>query len=200
MHSQRGIAAVLLSGTLAVAAAAGAAWVFWPGLPDPAVADRDGLFRWLVLRDLSNESPETQTLLAQRLEDEFSEGLDWESVGGKLDETQRTRLWGNILVLIEPWLKAKMEHYFALASAERGAYVDRFIDTISAWRGADSLRPEQGHNPDGGGGIVSVVFEETEKWKKQADPQRRERISQFLLAVQARWLLRNLRQLAPAGD
>src|SRR5690606_20551307 len=39
-------------------------------LPDPEHADREGLFRWLVTRDLSQEGADLRRLLVARLERE----------------------------------------------------------------------------------------------------------------------------------
>ena len=62
--NRRGILWLLVLVAL-VAAGIGTAIPFLqPRLPDPAVASRDELLRWLVARDLAKESPQTQSCSA----------------------------------------------------------------------------------------------------------------------------------------
>jgi hypothetical protein len=170
----------------------------WPRLPDPAVANREGLLRWLVTRDLGREPIEVQQVLARRLEEEFQEGLDWESTATRLSEPQRQRLWDNILVLLEPWFMEKVDRYFTMAAQERLAFLDRLIDMFTAWRGLDTLRPGvtgAAKPPKAEGGLLGALLGQVDQWQTSAEPQQGKRIGEFLLALQMRWLWRQL----PAG-
>ena len=190
MRSHRGILVLFVSVALLAAGGVAASVWLWPGLPDPAVADRDGLLRWLVARDLSAESAETRRTLALRLDDEFSSGIDWQETTGQLDDAQRQRVWENILVLLEPWFMEKADVYAQLDDAKRPEYVDQLIDSIAIWQGADSLQPQGNAATDQPEGLLSILFEQVEQWQQDADPQRRERIGQFLLAIKKQWALR----------
>lgn len=173
---------------------------FWPRLPDPAVADREGLLRWMVARDLNAEPAETRGTLARRLEEEFGSEVDWEAVAEELDESQRRRLWENIVVLLEPWFMDKVDRYFNLAVADRCAYVDRLIDKLVVWQGAESLRPRSAGHGDGQGGLLEALCAQIERCKQRARPARRKQISQFLMVVQTRWCTRKLQQLISVPD
>jgi len=189
---RRGILVVVALAILPVGTAVVAVPLFWPRLPDPAVADRDDVFRWLVVRDLGKESADTRLVLVRRLEEEFSTEFDWQNAGKGLDEAQRRQLWKNVQLLIGPWLLDKTDGYYMLAVTERPAYLDRLIDTITVWQGIDSLRPKQTDTSDEQGGLIAALLDQTERWKQQATPHRRSQIDRFIVAVQARWLLRNL--------
>jgi len=102
--------------------------------------------------------------------------------------------------LLEPWFMDKADHYFTLAGSERAAYLDRLLDKVAALRGVESLFPGQQKPtklPGQQATLVGVLLDQVEKWKAAADPQRRERISEFVAAVQMHWLMRELR-LSPA--
>lgn len=195
MRQPRGTLAVAL--LLAGASIAGAAaWLVLPGgPPDPRTADRDGLLRWIVTRDLSRESPETRRVLAVRLDEEFAGGIDWEATSQRLDDSQKERLWDNVRVLIQPWLAAKVDGYFVRPEAERETYVDEVIDRLQTWRGAEGLRPPAeevvGASVDEAG-LLEVLTEEIEGLKGRAEPARREQIAEFQLALQSRWLDRTV--------
>ncbi len=184
--------------SLGVACAVAIPYFYWP-LPDPAVADRDGLFHWLVARDLGLEPVETRLVLAQRLEEEFRTGIDWEETAAQLDSPQRQRVWDNIVLLLEPWFMDKRDRYFELAGAERSAYLDELLDTFAAWRGVDLLRDPQAAD-DGSSttdhGLLGVLVEQMDHWKEGAELPQRERTDRFFLAIQSRWLMRSLKQYA----
>jgi len=189
--------ALMLAGGGALATVA----VLYPSLPDPAVADREGLLRWLVLRDLEAESLETRRVLAQRLEEEFRGGIDWSTTSDQLSKSQRRRVWVNVLNLLEPWFMAKTDNYYQLTAAERPAYVNRLLDTLGAWRGAAGLVAES--TPSDGNAelrpsLFATLLERVEQWKQRAKPEQRQRIEQFVTVVQTQWLLRTLQQLTPA--
>jgi hypothetical protein len=162
----------------------------WPRLPDPATADRDGLLRWLVTRDLGQEPFETRLVLARRLEEEFSGKIDWAAVGRNLDGQRRDRLWDNVLLLLEPWFADKVDGYFRLQEPQRPAYLDQTLQLIENWKGATALSPEdsaaspQARRP----GLIEVVVERIGRWTESVTPQRRQQVREFLLAVQSRWL------------
>ncbi len=191
---------------LALAAALGvtvtaAVQMYCYRLPDPASADREGLIRWLVMGDLCNEPLDVQRTLASRLEEEFSEDIDWEATADQLDSVQRERLWQNVLVLLEPWFDEKVDAYHALPLAERSAYVDRLLVTIGVWSNIESLRADsaaEGEPKESSSGLLAVLASKTEQWKQRAEPERRQKMSQFILAVQCRWLVRRMSGDLPA--
>ncbi len=200
MRGYRGILSCVTAAALLGAALLAVAALLWPRLPDPAVADRQGLLRWLVTRDLNAESAETRRTLARRLEEEFHKGFDVDTAEG-LEPAQRKQLWDNIVLLLEPWFMDKTDRYFQLETAQRNAYLDELIDMMTAWRDVDALRPQEAaaaDSPAEAGALLSALFDQVTKWQERAEPQRREQIQQFLLAVQMRWLIRGFQRAAPS--
>jgi hypothetical protein len=74
IHIRWLLPAVILSTIGLCAVLAWRSWAF--SLPAPERADRDGLFRWLVLRDVPQEPWSTQLALVDRLEQEVERGVD----------------------------------------------------------------------------------------------------------------------------
>jgi hypothetical protein len=190
--NRRGILWLLALAAL-LAAAIGAAVPFLaPGLPDPAVASRDELLRWLVTRDLAQESPSTRLALVERLEQEFRSSMDWDAFDAKMTEAQRKRLWSNIPLLLGPWLSEKASVYAQLPERQRPQFIDGVIDSLLAWRGVDRLQAR--HSSDASPGrsrsLLAVLLEQVEECKRNAEPQQRDRILQFLGALQVRFLMR----------
>lgn len=161
-------------------------------LPDPRTADRDGLIRWIALRDLSQEPAETRRLLAQRFEEEFREGGDWGAAKDRLSPAQRERVWDNVLQLLEAWLELKVDRYAELAQNERLAFIDSTIDTVRAWKGIGALRGEETASSETAKKppLLLILLERMDHWKGKLDPDRRQRISQFVADLQVRWVQR----------
>ncbi len=189
MFASGGMAAVLVATVFGF---------WWPGLPDPATADRDGLLRWLVSKDLDQEPYETRQTLARRLEKEFGGEIDWAGVGAASTNEQRQRLWNNVLVLLEPWFADKVDGYFQLPEAKRPAFVDQTLQRIEDWKGATVLSPGGPAVPAGEQqpGLMELVVRRIGQWTESATPERREQVREFMLAIQVRWLRRAL--LGPA--
>jgi len=195
LRNSRGVlTAVVLVAVLAASVSAAYLLFPWP-LPDPKQCDREMLLRWIVTCDLSQYPPETQHTLARRLDEEFRTGFDWDAAAEQLGPSEREQVWENVLLLLEPWFMDRVEDYHALSAAERLPYLDDILDRMQAWRGVESLRStgSRGSEPPGEPpDLLSLLQERIERCKSKADPKARERISQFQVALQARWLLRAL--------
>jgi hypothetical protein len=164
-------------------------------LADPSTADRTELLYWVVMRDLSEEPPETRRVLAHRLDEEFRAGIDWGVVDEQLDAERRARLWRNVPLLLEPWFMEKVNGYFNESDERRAAYLDKMIDAVAVWAGLDAIRPGAAEGKGGAArspGLTEMLLGEVEGWKQRAAPGDRQRITEFLAAMQARWLTRDL--------
>lgn len=189
--NRRGILLLLLLAALLAAGAGIAVPLLISGLPDPAVANRDQLLRWLVARDLAKEPPKTRLVLVQRLEGEFRSGIDWEALNRKLTETQREQLWNNIPSLFGPWLSDKASAYSQLPKKERPRFIDGVIDSLMRWRGVERVKTQKaGEHGHDASNLMSVFLSQVEECKRNAEPQQRGDITNFLAALQIRILTR----------
>ena len=168
-------------------------------LADPATADREGLLRWLVTRDLAQESPQIRQTLARRLDHEFGgdESFDWQAVAKRLDETQIVTLSKNVPLVIEPWFVDRADEFARLPKAERTAFLDRVIEKVRLWATAGTLKPasqakSSSKSSLSGASLLPMLMERLEAWKQQAEPDQRQRMMEFVGAIQFRWLQRSL--------
>jgi hypothetical protein len=182
---------------LSVAAGAGFYMVFVP-LPDPATATRHDLLRWLVLRDLDKESPEIRQKIVSRLDTEFETVGDLGSSIAKLEESRRKMLWHNFTVLLQPWLAGKVEEYSRLPSAQRIGYLDHFLDRADEWNKI-ATACQSGNSGQAGhssqkekSSLTRLVMDQIQQSSEHAEPDQRQKITEFTAAVQARWLWRQL--------
>lgn len=182
--------------TVCVGSIAILASVYWFSalrLPNPETADRDGLLRWLVLRDLRSETPEIRSTLLKRIETELEGNFDPAEVGEQLDERYRDRLWANILALIETWYSNKVDGYQATAPSERCAFLDGTITEIETWKELAALRPGAGGTDSSAGiSMLELFGQQVALFKEKASPQRQHEITEFDTSLRGRWLMRAL--------
>lgn len=172
-------------------------WLAAVHLPDPATADREGLIRWLVLRDLRDEPAEIRSTLLKRLQDEAKGDLDPAALGEQLDERYRDRLWTNVLVLIETWYSNQVDAYQAAPASGRVACLDQAISEAQRWKALAVLQP--GSVPDSASSeaaMLELFGRQVRLWKEGATRERQQEITEFDAALRGRWVLHAL-GLAP---
>ena len=184
---------------VAAAASGVALWGLVLRLPPPEQAGRRDLLRWVVTQDLSSHSLETRRALVRRLDETFGGRVRWRSDGqAELAPAQQARMIENVALLAEPWFLEKMEGYFALPLTERLGYVDRILDSFETWRGAERLisvpvtQPGKVVSPKPQDGMVGTILRQIEQCREAAPPEQRQKMDEFIRAVQARWLRRTL--------
>lgn len=188
MSRRAGFLSVLLVVVLGLAALVG--WRV--RLPDPADCDRAQLIRWLVTRDLGQESFELRTRLLHRLEQEIERDPEWGRNKDLLTQDMRSRLDNNLDLLVEPWFVDKLDHYVRLPAAERTSYVDQILNRLAAMRKIGVPKDQPPTAPQRPGRLVKVLLEQWPQWEQRATPERRRAMSDFLVALQTRWLTRQV--------
>ena len=158
-------------------------------LPDPATANAEGVFRWLVLRDLAAEPPEVPRTLVARLETLLQEPIDV-SAAADLSQSQQRLLAVNSRLLRRVWREQAVDGYFACGGAGRVAYLDRQVDTVARWSAVDARLREQategGNNTAGG----ASWFDEMHVWMNEASGQRQREITEVVRQGLLRWMAR----------
>jgi hypothetical protein len=174
-------------------------WVSELRLPNPATADREGLVRWLVMRDLRNEPAEIRSTLLGRLQEEVKEGFAPAAIRSQLDARYHDRIWSNTLVLIETWYSDKVDRYISTPVAQRPASLDQTIAEIQQWKDLVALQPGKDcsqTSPSSEMALLEIFAQQITVWKETASCERRREITEFDVALRGRWLLHAL-GLAP---
>jgi hypothetical protein len=174
---------------LSVGAGASYYMVFQP-LPDPAVATRQELFRWLVLRDMSKESPEIRQKILSRLDTEFDTVGDLRESIESLDDSRRQMLWHNIVVLLEPWLLGQAEQYARVPASQKNDFIDHFLNRADDWGKVASAcvakKSDKGKTNDSV--LSKLVIDQFQRSNDAATPEQRPKLGEFISAVKYRWL------------
>lgn len=189
--ARRGIAVPIVLAALGVLAVAGYRVV---RLPDPATADRSGLIRWIVARDLSQEDPAIRLTLARRFEREFQGEVNLDAAKTRLNPQQQERVWNNVVQLLATWLLDKVDGYGQLPKGEQTAYLDATIDTVRQWKSLGSLRTDAADEPssDGKLGLLPQLMQRIDEVQQASGGERQQQVRQFVRSLQMRWLQRSL--------
>jgi hypothetical protein len=199
--ASRGKLIILISAVLLAATIGALIILSQYDLPNPACANRQELLAWLAYKDLSQQSWQNRLILANRLEQECSQGLDWKSVGAFLDKTQQNRILGNIPLLLRPWFIEKARSYGNLTAEKRQDYIDRLIDIITVWTGIEKLLPDRLnvlHGEKKSSRLSNLLYSEIDRIVEESDSPEREQISELWNALKLRWLYRMLGSLSEA--
>jgi len=185
---------------LSVAAGAGLFMAYAP-LPDPSAATTEQIFRWLVTRDLSRESPAIQVAIVRRLDVDFEQTSGLAQEIAQLSDPHRAMLWNNISTLLVPWLLEKADAYAQLPAAQRIAYLDSFLDRVDQWsKIGDACRAGgAGQSADPNLSMTKLFADRIAESSAHAEPAQRKRIAEFLAALQSRWVWRKIARIPFLG-
>ena len=182
-RKHRGILAAAVLGALGVAVLVVALRVWATYVPDPETASREGLMRWLVLRDLSMEPPETQLAVLERVEQELEHETSVTDTGDTLTPSQRRQLLENVGFLKRFWFQQRLEEYARCSESLRREFVQQQVDKLAAWSRVDawlaSAHADKGaSSPDEEGDVLDgstapSLISQVETWiEGTPEPQR----------------------------
>jgi hypothetical protein len=196
MRKRSGVFLLLAACALAAAALAVTPKLWLYRLPDPAKADREGLFRWLALRDLAQEPPATRRQLIARFEEELDRGLKISAATDGLDESYRARVRRNVRVLVGDWFRDAAARYAAAQGEAQTALLDAQAAKIERWDIVDLAFPPEPNAPPRGNLERLTAFEQwAQDWLAEAEPSKRPRLRRYLTALETRMLARHLPKL-----
>lgn len=119
---------------LACLAAAGCStWLMVFQLPHPRSANRDQLLRWLVLRDVANESEEIQIALIDRIEEELLAGIEIDDGDQTVSRKYVDRLNANSIQLQSVWFHRRVIDYANCKPDQRIGFLQRQIQVVAQW-------------------------------------------------------------------
>ncbi|MEX0938430.1 MAG: hypothetical protein WDZ59_11270 [Pirellulales bacterium] len=191
----RGVAIGAVVVLMAALSAAAGVYSLMFRLPSPAEADVEGLFRWLVTRDLADESSEIRRQLIARLEPELDRGIELSSVEDRLDREQLAQFEKNIDRLLADWYVTQCQTYFATPTDQRRQHLDALLDRVSAWNVSELLaqfeavsdtRAAPKQNP------LLQLSQRMNSWNAEAAPEQQAALKKFQADLQARALWRSV--------
>ncbi len=179
---------------LATAVAIGGRWPY--RLADPQTADREGLVRWLVVRDLARESYENQQVLAYRLDEEFfTADFDWNEVSGQLSAPQQRQLIENLVVLFVPWCRDKAAHFATQTPEGRETFLDETLDRLELLvRAGEMIGQGEGDLSET---LATRMLGEAEKLPLGIPGREADEVRHFLDSLRHRWLVRQFGRWFP---
>ncbi len=190
IHRHRGILVLSLitAGSLAAILVTWYMSVFH--LPHPSQANREQVFRWLVLRDLKLESHEIRIALVDRLQDEMGKDIQLDDQTASLSDSQRVRIVSNVELLKQVWFVQRVGDYHECLPENRMAFLARQLDTISRWTAIDSSLESASTNGGSSGrsNNEGSFFRDIDSWVAQADPAEQERMGTALKDGVVCWL------------
>ena len=195
MRKRSGVLLLLTALALTTGALASTVDLWLYRLPDPAAADRDGLFRWLVLRDLASESAETRAALIGRFEQELEQGLEISSASSGLEQAHRDQLQRNLNVLVADWFRNHARTYAAASGAERAVMLDQQSGQIERWGIIEVMFPPK---PGASQSDLErlMAFEHwAQGWIDPLAADERQRVRPYLTALESQMVARRLRSL-----
>jgi hypothetical protein len=194
MQKKSGFILMAVLAILALALSGASVFVYATRMPDPATTDTRGLFRWLVTRDLSQESSVLQDSILSRLELELHKGLDVGDVGKQLTPVQRAQLVHNADHLGRMWFLRQVDRYFAQLDSKRLTFLGQQIDEIQRSGVAETLAKlmaeEEGVAPKN---MWASLNERIRRWSESLPPDRKSQVNQFVTAVQGNLFWRAVR-------
>jgi hypothetical protein len=126
---RRGILLAICLLALATMSVAATVQLLYFQLPEPEVADGPGLIRWMVSRDLSQETPELRRRVLARIKTVLPDVLAASDtpIDEQFDPKYRPQFWSNVDVLMKEWYYEQAEIYAATPEAERPAMLDQSL-------------------------------------------------------------------------
>lgn len=192
---RRGI--LLAMGVLALATVSVAATVqlLYFQLPEPEIADGPGLIRWMVSRDLNQETPDLRRRLLTRIKQILDDVLaaSDKPIDEQFDPEYRPQFWSNVDVLMQEWFYQQAELYAATPISERPAMLDESLSEARLLSGFQPARPapandvavSTSHATDPMSSAVQLM-KKMNTWLQQAPQGREPMLRDFATAINKR--------------
>jgi hypothetical protein len=219
-NRRRGLLVGLFLAGAALASLATAAVVMIQRLPDPETADRRGLIRWLIERDLREQPWDLRLRLVSRVEQELLAGVDLREVAALLNADQCRRLVKNGDELARVWFVREADHYAAARQDQRPSLLDQqlkhvqrlgIMDQLAAVERWAAARTHQQASlaatalakptsqPSATGSFAANT-ERIERWVSETVPAERAKLQEFFTAIRTRMVLETFRSWLPIGS
>ena len=177
------VGAVLMA--LVVASSAVGVWTMYR-LPDPEHARGRDLMRWLVTRDLREETQETHRALVKQLELYLQDAEDLGGAAAEMNDERRRMLKANVAVLLPEWLRLGAERHEQLAPEQRPALLAEQLVLVERVSELNALW----HVPVGGAEEANPIFAlvaAVEGMVAEANSDERPQLDRYVRAMKLQW-------------
>jgi len=165
---------------------------------------RSAVIRWLETSDLATQPMSTRTELAKRIVCSLDEGLQVQSVEKKEPSPEhRQQLRKNSLLLMEAWFRSTAVDYARLKGAACDRYLERQVDRVTHWGildflcGNEDRDSKDNHKKQSQGtpspAALQNLLVAANQWIDRAEPPIQAKMKQFLAAIQAKIIQRQIR-------
>ncbi|MCG8584897.1 MAG: hypothetical protein MI757_09320 [Pirellulales bacterium] len=181
---------VLLGATLlalAIGSSAIAVWAMYRLPPAEHAQGRD-LMRWLVTRDLREESEATRRSLVLQLEVFLEESHDHERTAAEMNEQRRHTLEENVGVLLPVWLELGAERHLANEPANRQEFLDKQLSRVEQVGELSQLWRRAARKPTEANPLFGLV-ETVEQIVADAPEEKKAQLATYVRALKMRWFV-----------
>jgi hypothetical protein len=109
-----------------------------PPRPDPKLATRDQMLRYLVVGNLTTDPVNYQVAVVDRLMADLADSSDLPTnAAAELPASYKEQLRANLNTLEHAWFVSRVDRYHELAAQEQGEFLDDQINAVLAWSRLD---------------------------------------------------------------
>lgn len=173
------------------------------GLPEPVFSDPLERLRWLSLHDIRSEPREVKLRFAHRLEEDFSQQVDWQGQIDLFNDAQWKQFEENFDDLMRLWFMQKVDTWSSLPSDEQNLYLDDQLGYLMSWKTlkrnppkASEGRRKRQQQLAG----FTAVSKRVQSWMAAESPAQRNRIENFAQAVIDRLVQRMTNPIQVGGQ
>ena len=153
-------------------------WMAWMtlSLPEPQHASRSQLLKWLVMRDLADESRHTRRALIERFQQELLAGQRFAARSDQVHASRRVQLLANVDLLQRDWFEWAAERYGRCEQDERLPYLERQIQTVLSWTQVEADLAETTASAEKSKSSLGHFFQRIENWLDEAADKQRKKM------------------------
>lgn len=167
------------------------------GLPETPPSNTAVLLQQLAAKDVADEAHGAKLKIADRVQRDLRDNVDWPAELLALSEPRRTQLVENIAELAKESFMAKVDIYFRMPEHRRKRYLDRQIDDIMSWAKIIDRSVNPADQALMGPAALAALLSRVNQWYRKATPDEIEHLQKFQQALRDQLVERFKRGMRP---